>query len=80
MKKVAAQYNCLWAGGLSTTIIYGHEGSKQDVQQYFREQAEIFVRHDSDFLIAEVGKCLYMVSQGKCNYRAVGTWGGGGGQ
>ncbi|CAB3984272.1 betaine--homocysteine S-methyltransferase 1 [Paramuricea clavata] len=53
VKKVAAQYNCLWAGGLSTTIIYGHGGSKQDVQQYFREQAEIFVRHDSDFLIAE---------------------------
>ncbi|CAB3986855.1 betaine--homocysteine S-methyltransferase 1 [Paramuricea clavata] len=53
VKKVAAQYNCLWAGGLSPTRIYGQGGSKKDVQEYFKGQAEIFVRHDCDFLIAE---------------------------
>ena len=55
VKKVAAKYNCLWAGGLSATDIYAKGGSKKDVQKYFKEQAEIFVRHGSDFLIAEVG-------------------------
>ena len=55
VKKVAAKYNCLWAGGLSATNVYTQGGSKQDVQKYFKEQAEIFVRHGSDFLIAEVG-------------------------
>jgi hypothetical protein len=59
VKKVAAQYNCLWAGGLSATNIYGHGGSKKDVQEYFKEQAEILVRHGCDFFIVEVGRCLY---------------------
>ena len=53
VKKVAGKYNCLWAGGLSATNMYVQGGSKEDVQKYFKEQAEIFVRHDSDFLIAE---------------------------
>jgi hypothetical protein len=67
VKKVAAQYNCLWAGGLCPTSIYGHGGSKKDVQEYFKGQAEIFVRHDSDFLIVEVGKFLYTWCLKKCN-------------
>ncbi|CAB3980175.1 betaine--homocysteine S-methyltransferase 1, partial [Paramuricea clavata] len=53
VKKVSAEYNCLWAGGLSATNIYGHGGSKKDVQEYFKEQAKIFVRHDCDFFIVE---------------------------
>ncbi|XP_028393921.1 betaine--homocysteine S-methyltransferase 1-like [Dendronephthya gigantea] len=53
VQKIAAEYNCLWAGGISATNIYNQGGSKKDVQEYFRDQAEIFVRHGSDFLIAE---------------------------
>ena len=56
MKKIAAEYNCLWAGGLSATNIYIQGGGKEKVQEYFKEQAEIFVRHGADFLIAEVSK------------------------
>lgn len=53
VKKIAAEYNCLWAGGVSSTGIYVQGGKKEDVQGYIREQAEIFVRHGADFLIAE---------------------------
>ena len=56
MKKIAAEYDCLWAGGLSATNIYIQGGGKEKVQEYFKEQAEIFVRHGADFLIAEVSK------------------------
>ena len=56
MKKIAAEYDCLWAGGLSATNIYVQGGGKEKAQEYFKEQAEIFVRHGADFLIAEVSK------------------------
>ena len=56
VKKVAAEYNCLWAGGLSATNIRQQGGGKKEVQEYFKEQAEIFVRHGAELLIAEVSE------------------------
>ena len=54
VKKVAEEYDCFWAGGLSPTNLYANGGLKEKVQQYFRAQAEIFVRYDADFFIVEV--------------------------
>ena len=55
VKKVAEKYGCLWTGGVSPTEMYGDGHKvKKDIQQMFRNQTEIFVRHKADFLIAEV--------------------------
>ena len=54
VKKVSANYGCLWAGGVSPTEVYKDGGSKKDVQEVFRNQAKIFIKHDADFLIVEV--------------------------
>lgn len=55
VKKIAGKYDCLWAGGVSPTELYKDGSrSKKDVQEIYRNQANIFVRHNADFLIAEV--------------------------
>ena len=55
VKKVAGKYGCFWAGGVSPTEMY-RDGSrsKKDIQELYRKQSEIFIRHNADFLIAEV--------------------------
>ena len=55
VKKVAGKYGCLWAGGLSPTEMYRSGSScKKDIQELMRKQSEIFIKHNADFLIAEV--------------------------
>ncbi|XP_028416509.1 betaine--homocysteine S-methyltransferase 1-like isoform X1 [Dendronephthya gigantea] len=55
VKKIAGKYDCLWAAGVSPTELY-QDGSrsKKDVQEIFRQQVEIFVKQNPDFLIAEL--------------------------
>ena len=58
MKKIAKEKGLLWAGGVSYTPCYENGGSKEEVQELFRNQPKIFVEHDADLLIAEVNNRL----------------------
>ncbi|XP_038071969.1 betaine--homocysteine S-methyltransferase 1-like [Patiria miniata] len=52
-KEVADEGNALVAGGVSQTPNYLSGSGKEAVQEQFRKQAEVFIKNDVDFLIAE---------------------------
>jgi methionine synthase I (cobalamin-dependent) len=65
VKKVAGKYGCLWAGGVSPTELYkAGSRSKKDIQEMQRKQCEIFIKHNADFLIAEVSFSTTLSTQG----------------
>lgn len=52
-KEVAAEGNVLAAGGLSQTPSYLSGRSKEEIQEEFRKQVQVFVKNGMDFLICE---------------------------
>ena len=53
-QEVANEGNALVTGGVSQTPNYLSGSGKEAVQEQFRKQAEVFIKNDVDFLLAEV--------------------------
>ena len=67
---MAAEYGCLVAGPLSTTLSYKNNLGKEAVQQEFQRQVNVFKDQNVDFLIAEVSFVIFHLTESfSCSFQ-----------